>query len=381
MDITPFRTMELLGAIEARRRDGAPVFRFDLGEPQAPVCERVRQAASRAVLTERQGYTESRGRPALRAALSDWYRREYEVEVDPERIVITMGASAALTLAILAGTARDSVIAMPRPAYPAYRNVVRALGRAPAELDCAVEDHFRFSAAHLDRLVRAPEGVIFSSPANPTGVTLTQAEIDALLARGRELGARMICDEIYQGMAFDQSPVTAASDERAFVVNSFSKLWRMTGWRIGWLVCPPELTARVDALAQHLFLCAPALAQSAALSALEEADDCRAALPVYRQNRDQVLAMLKRVGVRSIAPSQGAFYVYADMGPYTDDTLVFARKLLTEVGVSIAPGVDFDPVGGGRWVRFSTVAAPDVVSEGLSRMEAWLLKMRRGVEY
>lgn len=372
IDISPFRTMELLGHIEARRRRGAPVYRFDLGEPRIPTSARVREHVASVIAHHTQSYTESRGRLELRQAISKWYEDEYGASVDAARIVVTTGASAALMLAVLAGSMPDDIIAVPRPGYPAYRNIVNALGRVAADVSCGLDEGFRLSPASVNQLYCAPSALILASPANPTGTVLTRAEVAGLLEYCAQIGARPICDEIYQGLCYDQAPVTAAEDERAFVVNSFSKFWRMTGWRIGWLICPPDLVHRVDALAQHFFLCPPATGQAAALVALQEADDCRSALPHYKANRDRIITALKRCGVTSFAPAEGAIYVYACLSDYTDNTLALAHRLLEETGVAIAPGEDFDPLNGATWVRLSTTAPQEETLEGLQRLEDWL---------
>lgn len=379
--IAPFRTMELLSTLEERRAAGRPIYRFDLGEPQFPICDRVREGVSRAILGQKQSYTESRGRLDLRQAISNWYETEYGVRVDHSRIVITTGASATLTLAVLSAFDRDANIAIPRPAYPAYRNIVRALERHPVEISCGQTEHFHLTPSSLELADCRLDGLIFASPANPTGAVLSPEQTDALLTYCAARDTRVISDEIYQGIAFDQKPITAAADERVFVVNSFSKFWRLTGWRIGWLVCPPDLTARVDALSQHMYLCPPAPSQVAALLALNEPDDCRAALPTYVANRDSILAMLNRVGITTIAPAAGAFYVFADFRRYTDDSAAFAKRLLEETGVALAPGEDFDPREGKTWIRFATTADPKVTAEGLGRLEDALLAMRRTADY
>ena len=379
--LTPFRTMELLPQIEARRRQGERVFRFDLGEPQGFAHSSVRSGVAQAVLEGRQGYTESCGRPELRRAISHWYWDEYATSIDPKRIIVTTGASAALTLALLAATRALDVVAAPRPAYPAYRNMVRALGRNIEEVRCGAAEGFRLTPDLIGSASRPANALIFASPANPTGAMLSQEEIKQLLAYCDAAGAVAISDEIYQGISFGRPPVTAAADERAFVINSFSKFWRLTGWRVGWLVCPTDHLAHVEALAQHFYLSPPAPSQTAALLALDQAEDCRAALGVYEHNRNAVVATLKRAGIRHIAPSEGAFYVFADFRQYTDDGLSLARRLLAETGVAVAPGEDFDPYDGRTWLRFATTADPAAVEEGLARLEQWLRAVRHTAVY
>lgn len=370
--IAPFRTMALMSEIEARRRVGLPVYRFDLGEPSMLPSEAVRRRAADAILAEPMGYTEIRGRHELRARIARWYREEEGVEVDPERIIVTNGSSAGLTLALMAAFEPGDAVILPRPGYPAYRNMLAALHLKPIEVACGPAEHFHLTGDLLEQVKEPAKGVLFSSPANPTGAMLDEAQIRALIAAADARGLRVISDEIYHGLAFDKPCFSAARFEPVMVINSFSKFWRMTGWRIGWMVAPSDLAPLIERLAQNLFLSPSAPAQVAALQALEEADDARAPVEAYRANRDAVLASLRRLGVRGFAPAEGAFYVYADVSSITDDSEAFVKRLLRETGVALAPGIDFDPIDGHRWVRFSIAGPGEMVRAGLERLEAWV---------
>lgn len=376
-DIRPFLTMSLMTDIAARQAAGKPVFRFDLGEPARAAPEAARRAAVESILEGPGGYTPTAGRPELRARISRWYREAHGVEVGPERVIVTGGASAALILAILAGVPAGGEVILARPGYPAYRNQLIALGRRAREVECGPAEGFRFTR---ERLPSTPaDAVLFASPANPTGAMLSPAEIEALVATARERGERVIADEIYHGLSYGAECWTAARHADVFVINSFSKFWRMTGWRLGWLVAPADLCGLCERLAQNLFLCPSASAQIAALVAMDAREDCEAEVARYATNRDCVLAALQALGVTRCAPAEGAFYIYADLSPLTQDTLALAQRLLAETGVAIAPGLDFDPEAGATWARFALTGEPQVVREGLARFTAWVRQAgRRG---
>jgi aspartate/methionine/tyrosine aminotransferase len=250
--------------------------------------------------------------------------------------------------------------------------MLAALHLTPIEVECGPAEHFRFTADLLDRVEAPAKGLLFSSPANPTGAMLDEAQIRNLIAAADARGLRVISDEIYHGLAFDKPCFSAARFEEVMVINSFSKFWRMTGWRIGWMVAPSDLAPLIERLAQNLFLSPSAPAQVAALQALEEAEDARSAVAAYRANRDAVLATLGRLGVTSVAPADGAFYVFADVSALTNDSEAFVKRLLHETGVALAPGIDFDLIDGHRWVRICISGPSDGVNAGLERLESWV---------
>jgi aspartate/methionine/tyrosine aminotransferase len=370
--VRAFETMALIPEIEARRAQGLPLFRFDVGEPAVPPPAQALAATAHAVLNEPMPYTESKGREALRRRISRWYKDTYDVDVDPERIIVTLGASAGLTLAVTAAFEHGEAVAIPRPGYPAYRNIVNVLNRKAVEVRCGYEEGFRFTADVLDKIEEPVKGAIFASPANPTGVVMSAAEVAELVEHARARGMTLISDEIYQGLVYDKEDGTAAGFEDVYVVSSFSKLWRMTGWRVGWVVAPASEVARVTLLAQALFLSPSTPGQIMALHALDHTAECLDLVDRYRRNRDVVMDALRSVGIERIAPADGAFYVYADFSAYTDDSLAFSKRLLREAGVTVATGVDFDSVDGKNWVRFCTAGAEDEVKAGMVAFTTWL---------
>lgn len=375
--VPPFAVMEVLAAAKARRAAGEPVISLCAGEPTAGAPSPVRAAAARALADGDLGYTEATGLPALRRALAEHYGRWYDVDVDPARVVVTTGSSGGFLLAFLTAFEPGDRVALARPGYPAYRNILASLGVEVVELACGPRSRYQPTTAHLAEAHERGglDGVVLAAPANPTGTMVDPADLDAIVRWCAEHDVRLVSDEIYHGVVYDgwaQRQATAAryADEGAVVVSSFSKYWAMTGWRLGWLVLPPDLVPPVDALAGNLALCPPTLAQHAALAAFtpEAYAECDALVAGYARTRDLLLARLPELGW-DVAPPDGAFYLYADVG--TDDSVAWCERLLAETGVALTPGTDFDPVDGARHVRLSFAAAADVVDEAVSRVAAW----------
>jgi aspartate/methionine/tyrosine aminotransferase len=298
-----------------------------------------------------------------------------------ERIVLTCGASPALVLALSALFAPGARVATARPGYVAYRNVLKALHMTPVEIDCGEAQRFQLTADALAAIEPAPEGVILASPANPTGTVIAPDELARIAAVCRARGIRIVSDEIYQGISY-VGPVrtTLAAAPDALVVNSFSKYFSMAGWRLGWLVVPPALIGPVRARQGNLFLTPPSLAQHAGLAAFDCRDELEGHIATYARNRDLMLAGVARLGLSHIAPPDGAFYVYADVGHLTEDSLAFCRRMLEDTGVATAPGIDFDPVHGHRFMRFSFAVSTVQVEEALARLEPWFAAQPRLVE-
>lgn len=374
--VPPFAVMEVLAAANARAAAGESVISLCAGQPAAGAPTAVRAAAMTLLADGDLGYTEAIGTPALRSALATHYGRWYDVDLDPARVVVTTGSSGAFLLAFLAAFEPGDRVALARPGYPAYRNILTSLGVDVVDLDCGPATGFRpttaqLAAAHDD----APlAGLVLASPANPTGTMVTGAELDAVVRWCADHGVRLVSDEIYHGITYGDAgrgtTAAARATEGAVVVSSFSKYWGMTGWRLGWLVLPPDLVSPVDALAGNLALCPPALAQHAALAAFTEESYAEADGRVrgYAAARDLLLRWVPSLGWR-VAPPDGAFYLYADVG--TDDSVAWCARLLAETGVALTPGTDFDPVDGARWVRLSFAAGEAAVAEALDRIEAW----------
>lgn len=368
-DIAPFQAISISRRAHELKAAGQRVLHMEFGQPSTGAPKGAIAAAHQVLDTEAMGYWESL---PLKERICQHYREGFGVTLSPRRMVITCGASPALVLALSSAFNPGDRIAMARPGYVAYRNTVRALNLEPVEIACGPEVRFQLSAAALDALQPAPQGVIIASPANPTGTIIPKEELAAIAEVCQRRGIRIISDEIYHGLTYGpkiHSMLEFAPD--AYIVNSFSKYFSMAGWRLGWLVSPEEGVARTNAYIGNLFLTAPSLAQHAGLIAMDSRDELEGHLAVYRRNRQLLLEALPRLGLDNIAPPDGAFYIYADVSRFTGDSLSFCLKLLEETGVATAPGVDFDPVDGGRFMRFSFALSTPEIEEALSRLEPW----------
>ncbi|KCZ97827.1 classes I and II aminotransferase [Hyphomonas polymorpha PS728] len=368
-NIAPFQAIAISRRAHELKAAGQRILHMEFGQPSTGAPKGAIAAAHHVLDSEAMGYWESL---PLKERICRHYREGFGVELSPRRMVITCGASPALVLALSTAFNPGDRIAMARPGYVAYRNTVRALNLEPVEIACGPEVRFQLSAAALDALEPAPQGVIIASPANPTGTIIPKEELAAIAEVCQRRGIRIISDEIYHGLSYGpkiHSMLEFAPD--AYVVNSFSKYFSMAGWRLGWLVSPEEGVARTNAYIGNLFLTAPSLAQHAGLIAMDSRDELEGHLAVYRKNRALLLEALPRLGLDNIAPPDGAFYIYADVSRFTDNSLSFCLKLLEETGVATAPGVDFDPVDGGRFMRFSFALSTPEIEEALARLEPW----------
>ncbi|PRZ08733.1 aspartate/methionine/tyrosine aminotransferase [Isoptericola sp. CG 20/1183] len=377
--VPPFAVMEVLAAANARRAAGHDVLNLCAGEPSTGAADVVRERAADLLRRADLGYTEALGVPALRAEIAAHYRRWYDVEVDPARIAVTTGSSGGFVLAFLAAFDVGDRVALARPGYPAYKNILAALGCEVVELDCGPETRYQPTVSQLMEAYYGGglDGVVVASPANPTGTMIAPAELDAVARWCAEHEVRLISDEIYHGIAYSQDvqQATAAThtDRGAVVVNSFSKYWAMTGWRLGWLVLPEELVGPVDALAGNVALSPPALAQHAGIAAFSAEGYAAAAENVarYAASRTALLDRVDELGWRPVAPADGAFYLYGNVSRFGLDAVTYCSRLLAEADVAITPGTDFDGERGRDWVRLSFAAAPDVVARAVDRIVAW----------
>jgi aspartate/methionine/tyrosine aminotransferase len=369
--IPPFIAMEVLRAANERAAAGERILHLEIGQPESGAPRKVIEAAIAALNTHPLGYTEALGIPSSRQAIAAHYRRSYHLTLDWRRVVVTTGSSGAFILAFLAAFEAGDRIALAAPGYPAYRNILLALDLEPVDLIVGAETHFQPTPAMLDALPGRIDGLILASPSNPTGSMLGLREMTALVGYCRKRGIRLVSDEIYHGIVYAGEAVSAAAlDESAIVVNSFSKYFSMTGWRLGWMLVPPDLCRAVECLAQNLFISPPTLPQLAA----EAVFDCRAELDShvarYRRNRDLLLHELPKAGLSRFAPPDGAFYLYADIAGLGDSE-DFCRRMLAECGVAATPGVDFDRARGERYVRFSYAGATAAIAEAAERIIAW----------
>lgn len=373
-EIAPFYLAEIGRRAMRRARAGQLVIPMHIGEPTAGISTAARAAAHANVDRNSSGYWES---TALRERIARHYGETYGVDVAPERILLTSGASAGLVAVFAALFAPGDRVGLARPGYAPYRNALAALGRVPVDIDCGAEASFRLAPEMLDALAEPLHGLIVASPANPTGAMLSRERLRALAERCREDGTRLLSDEIYHGIAYGSEPVTTlALDADAIVLNSFSKLFRMPGWRLGWLVAPEACVERLSAYLTNFFLTPASVSQHAALAAFDDLDELRASVAQYAKNRARLLAELPRLGLGGIAPPDGAFYVYVDVGHLTDDSLAFCHRLLDETGVAIAPGIDFDPACGKRFVRLSFAISEAELEQAIALLEPWLTRQR-----
>jgi len=346
------------------------VIHMEYGQPSTGAPSAAIAAAHRVLDADAMGYWEN---PGLKERIAQSYADDHGVAISPDQVILTCGASPALVLALNTLFAPGARVAIARPGYVAYRNTLKALHIVPVELECGDAERFQLTAAALAALDPAPDGVIVASPANPTGTVIARAEMAAIAQVCARRNIRIVSDEIYHGISYVgpvDSMLRFAPD--ALVVNSFSKYFSMAGWRLGWLVVPPDLVEPARARMGNLFLTPPSLAQHAGLAAFDCCDELEGHVANYARNRELMLAALPGMGLNHIAPPDGAFYIYADVGHLTNDSLAFCKRLLEDTGIASAPGIDFDPVDGNRFIRFSFAVSTAEVEEAMARLGPWL---------
>ncbi|MDQ3402438.1 MAG: pyridoxal phosphate-dependent aminotransferase [Actinomycetota bacterium] len=372
--VPPFYVMDVVTAAGARQRSHGDVISFAAGQHSTGAPRSVRIAAAEALGSHTLGYTEQLGIPDLRAAIAGHYEHSYALDVDPADVVVTTGSSSGFLVGFLAAFDAGDRVALARPGYPAYRNILTALGCEVVEFPCDENTRFQPTVAMLEELGPI-DGLVIASPANPTGTVLDHAELAAIAGWCAERGVRLVSDEIYHGISYGAETASAWQFSRdAIVVNSFSKYFGMTGWRLGWLLVPQRLQAPISALTGNFNICAPALAQHAAVSAFERETyaEMDGHVARYAANRDLILDGLRAMGIDKIAPADGAFYAYADVSHLTHDSMSYCQRLLADTGVAIVPGIDFDPVDGNRFVRLSFAGATEDIRTGIARLGAWI---------
>jgi aspartate/methionine/tyrosine aminotransferase len=374
-DVPPFIVMDVMAAAAARLAAGGDVVHMEVGEPGTPPPRLAREAVTRALDAGPVGYTQALGMAALRERIARWYAESHALAVDPGRVIVTMGSSAGFILAFLAAFEAGERIAVQTPGYPAYRNTTAALGLRPAVLETTAATRWAptpamIRAAHAE----APlAGVLLASPNNPTGTVIARGDLAAVAATCRELELWLVSDEIYHGLTYGEPETCAlAVDGDAIVVNSFSKYWCMTGWRVGWLVVPERLVRPIERLTQNLFISPPYLSQVAALAAMDATEELETYKAAYAAKRALLLRELPKLGFEEVLPMDGAFYAYASVARFSNDSREFCRRLLAETGVAATPGIDFDPARGHRYVRFSYAGTQATVAACVERMRGWL---------
>ncbi|ORW20212.1 aspartate aminotransferase [Mycolicibacter nonchromogenicus] len=375
--IPPFHVMDVWLAAAERQRSHGDLVNLSAGQPSVGAPEPVRAAAAAALEANELGYTVALGIPELRSAIAGSYAERYGLAIDPDDVVVTTGSSGGFLLAFLACFDAGDRVAIASPGYPCYRNILSALGCEVVEIPCGPETRFQPTAAMLAEIPGPLAGVIIASPANPTGTVMEPAELAAIAAWCDATGVRLISDEVYHGLVYEGAPQTSCAWEtsrNAVVANSFSKYFAMTGWRLGWLLVPPALRRAVDCLTGNFTICPPVLAQYAAVAAFTPAAiaEAQGHLRHYAANRELLLDGLRSLGINRLAPTDGAFYVYADLAEHTDDSLAFCARLLADTGLALTPGVDFDTERGNTFVRLSFAGPTADIEEALHRLRGWL---------
>ncbi len=370
--IEPFHAMAISRLAHQLKAEGRSIIHMEFGQPSTGAPQAAIARAHEVLDTDGMGYFDS---VPLKTRLAQHYQDTYGVTVSPDQFILTCGASPALVLALCSTFSAKDRIALARPGYVAYRNVLKALDLQPVEIACGAETRFQLTASQIAELDPPPAGVIIASPANPTGSIIDRDELAAIVAVCRERSIQIISDEIYHGLSY-ASPAHSILEfeSRALVINSFSKFFSMVGWRLGWLLVPAEMAARASAFAGNMFLTAPTLSQHAALVALDSQDELREHVKVYAANRQLLLDALPALGLNAIAPPDGAFYIYASIRHLTDDSLQFCETLLRDTGVATAPGIDFDPVDGRHFFRISFAVSTAQTVEAIARLKPWFAK-------
>jgi aspartate/methionine/tyrosine aminotransferase len=369
--VDPFIVMDVMDAARRAEESGRRIIHMEVGQPGTGAPRAAMHALAERLEREPLGYTVALGLPALRRRIARLYGDWYDVDLDPERVVVTSGSSAGFLLAFTALFDTGDRVGIGAPCYPSYRQILRALDLVSVDLPTSPDNRLQPVPGDFAGLDLA--GLMVASPANPTGTMLDHAAMGRLIEATQAQGAAFISDEIYHGIEYEAKAVSALElTDECYVINSFSKYFSMTGWRIGWMVVPPDHVRVLERIAQNMFICAPHASQVAALAAMECEAELQANLEVYRANRALMLEGLPRAGFTRIAPPDGAFYVYADVSDLTDDSRQFAAEILERAGVAVTPGLDFDPVRGHATLRFSYARATADIEEGLARLARFM---------
>ena len=373
--VDPFIVMDLMAKANELEGCGKHIIHMEVGQPSTPAPRSSLEAASKMLTQNKLGYTEALGIPVLRERISKHYQDLYGLSVAPERIVVTTGSSGGFVLAFLACFEAGQRAGLPCPGYPCYRQILKSLGIEPVDLASPESSRWMPDEKIIEQAAREHDikGLILASPTNPTGTMLTRDVLSKIVMKASELGLWFISDEIYHGLTYEGQATTALEyTDDVIVINSFSKYFSMTGWRIGWMVVPEDMVRVVERLVQNLFISVPTISQFAALAAFDGYEELERNKKVYEKNREILLNELPQAGIDKTFPADGAFYLYADMSRFTDDSLVFAHKMLDEIGVATTPGIDFDPHNGKQYVRFSYARSSDDMVEACKRIKGWL---------
>ena len=373
--VEPFFAMEVLAEAARLEAEGRRIIHMEVGQPSAPAPDLALAAARGVLETGRLGYTEASGIAPLRDALVRHYRKGHGVDVPRNRIQVTTGSSAGFNLAFLSAFDAGDRILLTNPGYPAYRNILKVLGLEPVEVEVGEDTRWSLTPDHIEAALKdgPVAGVLVASPANPTGIMMPPEDLSALIETCGAAGIRFISDEIYHNLDFTPGQMSALEvTDKAIVINSFSKYYCMTGWRIGWMVLPEDLVRPVERIAQSLYISAPELSQHAAAAALDAGQQLEAVKAGYAENRKFLQKALPEIGFDRLLPIDGAFYIYANVEKFGEDSMNFAKRMLHEAGVAATPGIDFDPVHGKDFIRFSFAGSTPDMAEAVERLKRWI---------
>ena len=377
-DVDPFIVMDVMEAARAAEAAGRHIIHMEVGQPSTGAPAQAVDHVAADMKADPLGYTVGLGLPELRARIATHYADWYNVDLDPDRVVITAGASGAFLLAFSALFDTGARVGLGAPCYPSYRQILKALDLHPVDMPTTMAARMQPVAG--DVAAHELDGLIVASPANPSGTMLPRDAMAALAQACADYGAAFISDEIYHGLTYGTPAVSALEvTDEVYVINSFSKYFSMTGWRVGWMVMPQDHVRRIERLAQNMFICPSHASQRLALHAMECSADLDKNVDVYRANREAMIAALPRMGLGRFAPPDGAFYVYIDVSEYTDDSVAFCRDVLEHAGVAITPGFDFDPAEGRHWIRLSYARSTADITEGLARLASYMARFVEGV--
>ena len=372
-NVDPFIVMDVMENARKAEESGRKIIHMEVGQPSTAAPSGALERTSRIIKSNPLGYTVALGLPELRKKISNLYGRWYNLDIDPSRVIVTSGSSGAFILSFTALFEEGARVGIGAPGYPSYRQILKSLGISPVDILTNVKNKFQPTAK--DVVSQNLDGLLVASPSNPTGTMLSKDELTDLIAASHSIGANFISDEIYHGIQYEKKAVSALEvTDDCYVINSFSKFFSMTGWRVGWMVVPEDHIRAVERLAQNLFICPPHISQVAALEALSCENELSQYIEIYRKNRQIIMHELPQIGFQNFAPPDGAFYFYVDISRYSDDSLSFCDDVLKEVGVAITPGVDFDPERGNTTVRISYARSTDEISEGINRLGNFMKK-------
>ena len=371
--VAPFIVMDVMEAARQAEEEGRHIIHMEVGQPSTAAPQKALQYLKESMERDAMGYTVALGLPALRQKIAGLYGEWYDVDLDPARVVITPGSSGAFILSFTSLFDAGARVGIGAPGYPSYRQILRALDLVPVDIETQPENRLQPVASEL--VGQDLAGLLVASPANPTGTMLDRAALSSLIHATQDAGGAFISDEIYHGIEYEAKAVSALEiTDDCYVINSFSKYFSMTGWRVGWMVVPEDHIRQVERLAQNMFICSPHASQLAALAAMDAHDELQENLNVYRKNRALMMAGLPKAGFTKFAPPDGAFYVYVDVSEFTDDSLAFSKQILAEAGVALTPGLDFDPARGAGTLRLSYARSTADIEEGLLRLEKFMRK-------